>query len=249
MGTGKDGKWMTKRQSVFQRSGFPTCVLDCKSTMPYGSLSASLTSTRTSSSLIASSHSALRSPSSSFTFFRMICHSLFSTAVSWSLSTLCRKPRSLLLWNRVTTQRPCSVAASASWWESSPVNKRSAFTFRRTWAPLPAQIATDRICMSSTWRPWGMATGKPLGLPTPRAIRSMMTVKGWGLLNLTIRPIPAPSKPTTVIVRSAVFPRIGDLWKDDTNPEHLQSERSRSLNGWRGDWNDVNVCLKCKSDT
>ncbi len=75
------------------------------------------------------------------------------------------------------------------------MKKRSAVECRSIDEPLPAQIATDRIKISSTCRPWGIATGKPFGLPTPRAIRSMMRVRGWGLSNLTRRPMPAFSKP------------------------------------------------------
>ena len=62
--------------------------------------------------------------------------------------------------------------------------------FARTWAPLPAQMATVRIRMSSTSLVCGIATGKPLGLPTPRAIRSIRCVRGWAVENVTSRPMP-----------------------------------------------------------
>ena len=70
------------------------------------------------------------------------------------------------------------------------MKSKSASVSLRTEAPLPAQMAHDLIWMSSTEEVCGMATGKPLGEPTPRAMRSMRWVRGWGESKRTRRPIP-----------------------------------------------------------
>lgn len=135
-----------------QLNGFPSCLLDCSMTTPNGSRSCCEHSTSTSSSLTASSHSGVSS-SASDTSFLSLSHSSFSTLVNFSLRTLLKYPLSLLLWNKVMTHCPFSVAARASWCDSSPVKSKSASTPFRTLCPLPALTPTVRIWMSSTCFP------------------------------------------------------------------------------------------------
>lgn len=77
------------------------------------------------------------------------------------------------------------------------MNSRSASTSWRMECPEPAHMAHVRTWMSSTCRFWGMATGKPMGLPTPRAMRSMRWVRSWGVEKVMRRPMPEDSKPAS----------------------------------------------------
>jgi len=154
---------------------------------------------------------------------RSIISSISSSSIIRSSSELrrgCmrarRKARSVLEWKVVITHRFCSIAARASWWESSPVKRRS--TFWITWvynlfwlvvgsrwrkggkvrtrlpsveSPEPAQIPIDDMGIlrfSPIGTDWGTAIERPDRSPRDWVMREMRMPSGTGCWNRTMRP-------------------------------------------------------------
>ncbi|KAH3661278.1 hypothetical protein OGAPHI_006685 [Ogataea philodendri] len=118
-----------------------------------------------------------------------------SGSVDWNcvsnccLSTL-RNPLSVLEWLQTITLESVSLKYRASWWDSSPVRYRSAFTPLNTDPPEPAQRATVEMVFSEC--DLLVATCRWL-IPKWDLMAGISSSKLAGLDRVNNRPIPTSS--------------------------------------------------------